>query len=278
MAASATISAMILLPSSSPPSERSRSNSVHSPSARKLLFSGLLLVSSPNSRRITTVAAEKSNTGSYNGSLTQHTSFSEQFSRFTKSVLNFANSNFLPLALISAVTIGMVNPALGCQAHKYSLSKFATFGIFFIAGLRLKGEEVEAVAETWPLGLFGLASILLLGPLMAMLILRVQFAPQEFVTGLALFCCVPTTLTSGVALTQLVGGNSALALTMTVISNLLGILTVPFWVSKLLADGFGVSIPVRQLLWNLTLMLLVPLLLGKLAEYHYDFSFTGGPK
>ncbi|CAI0544290.1 unnamed protein product [Linum tenue] len=92
------------------------------------------------------------------------------------------------------------------------------------------------------------------------------FILEYFGTGLALFSCMPTTLSSGVALTQLVGGNSALALTMTVISNLLGIITVPFWISKLLAAGFGVSIPVRQLFWNLTLMLLVPLLFGKVAR------------
>ncbi|AQK71497.1 putative sodium/metabolite cotransporter BASS4 chloroplastic [Zea mays] len=45
-------------------------------------------------------------------------------------------------------------------------------------------------------------------------------------TGLAMFCCMPTTLSSGVTLTQLVGGNSALALAMTVASNLLGIIIV----------------------------------------------------
>ncbi|CAI0544293.1 unnamed protein product [Linum tenue] len=95
------------------------------------------------------------------------------------------------------------------------------------------------------------------------------FILEYFGTGLALFSCMPTTLSSGVALTQLVGGNSALALTMTVISNLLGIITVPFWISKLLAAGFGVSIPVRQLFWNLTLMLLVPLLFGKVLPFPY---------
>ncbi|KAH0937925.1 hypothetical protein HID58_005386 [Brassica napus] len=53
-----------------------------------------------------------------------------------------------------------------------------------------------------------------------------QLQPQELVTGLGIFCCMPTTLSSGVALTHLAGGNSALALAVTVASNLLGILTV----------------------------------------------------
>ncbi|KAI3868883.1 hypothetical protein MKX03_036412, partial [Papaver bracteatum] len=52
------------------------------------------------------------------------------------------------------------------------------------------------------------------------------------ISGLAVFSCMPTTLTSGVALTQLAGGNTALALAITVISNLFGILTVPLSISK----------------------------------------------
>ncbi|KAK9280612.1 hypothetical protein L1049_014307 [Liquidambar formosana] len=160
-----------------------------------------------------------------------------------KVLLNFVGTNFLPIALVSGVALGIANPTLGCLAHRYSLSKLSTFGIFFISGLKLQGGEIEAVAEAWPAGIFGLVSILLLSPFFSRLILQVQLAPQEFVTGLAIFSCMPTTLSSGVALTQLVGGNSALALAMTVVSNLLGILVVPFWISKFLADGFGVSIP-----------------------------------
>nr|CAN79957.1 hypothetical protein VITISV_017152 [Vitis vinifera] len=61
----------------------------------------------------------------------------------------------------------------------------------------------------------------------------------------------------------LAGGNSALALAMTVISNLLGILIVPFSISKFIADGVGVSVPTKQLLRSLVVTLLIPLILGK---------------
>lgn len=77
---------------------------------------------------------------------------------------------------------------------------------------------------------------------------------------------MPTTLSSGVALTQLAGGNSALALAMTVISNLLGILLVPFSISKFIADGVGVTVPTKQLFKSLVLTLLIPLILGKILR------------
>lgn len=174
--------------------------------------------------------------------------------------------NFLPLALVSGVALGLANPTLGCLADRYSLSKVSTFGIFIISGLMLRSGEIGAAAEAWPVGIFGLGSILLFTPLFSRLILQFQLQPQEFITGLAIFSCMPTTLSSGVALTQLAGGNSALALAMTVISNLLGILIVPFSISKFIADGVGVSVPTKQLLRSLVVTLLIPLILGKVLR------------
>ncbi|CAN1298089.1 Probable sodium/metabolite cotransporter BASS4, chloroplastic [Linum perenne] len=114
-------------------------------------------------------------------------------------------------------------------------------------------------------------SILLFTPCFSRAIVNIQLQPQEFVSGLAIFCCMPTTLSSGVALTQLAGGNSALALAMTVISSLLGILMVPFSISKYVASGVGVSVPTKELFRSLVQMLLVPLILGKI----FRESFKG---
>ncbi|KAL7109180.1 hypothetical protein ACP275_06G159000 [Erythranthe tilingii] len=187
-------------------------------------------------------------------------------SNWPKSLAKFAADNFLPLALVSGVVLGLANPSLGCLADTYYLSKFSTFGIFIISGLTLRSDEIGAAAEAWPVGLFGLASILLFTPLFSKVILLLKLQPQEFVTGLAIFSCMPTTLSSGVALTRLAGGNSALALAMTVISNLLGILIIPFSISKLIGAGVGVSVPAERLLRSLVLTLLVPLILGKVAR------------
>ncbi|XP_039133518.1 probable sodium/metabolite cotransporter BASS4, chloroplastic isoform X5 [Dioscorea cayenensis subsp. rotundata] len=107
------------------------------------------------------------------------------------------------------------------------------------------------------------SSILLFTPLFSRLILQLKLVPQEFVTGVAVFCCMPTTLSSGIALTQLAGGNSALALAMTVISNMLGIMIVPFSLSIFIMTGRGVSVPTLELFRSLFNTLLVPLVLGK---------------
>ncbi|KAM4084283.1 hypothetical protein ACJW30_08G121800 [Castanea mollissima] len=206
------------------------------------LFHGLVLVSTPTVRTLPLTiihAIDNSNQGNFDASNHKKVMISANVSNMTKALLNFTMTNFLPI------------------------------------GLKLQGGEFRAVAEAWPAGIFGLASILLLSPFFSSLILQVNLAPREFVTGmlaehkscrLAIFSCMPTTLSSGVALTQLVDGNSALALAMTVMSNLLGILTVPFWISKFFADDFGVPIPTRELFWSLILTLLIPLILGKVVR------------
>ncbi|KAF8020335.1 hypothetical protein BT93_G0900 [Corymbia citriodora subsp. variegata] len=236
------------------------------------LFSGVSLVSTLNLRTFSPAicwAMEKSDQGRADWSQEEGMPIIPESFQLMKSITNFALTNFLPIALISGVALGLADPTLGCIAHKHSLTQFATSGIFFISGLKLQDREIGAAAQAWPLGLYGLASILLISPFLSKLILPFQFTPQEFVTGLAIFTCMPTTLSSGVALTQLAGGNSTLALVLTVMSNLLGTVAVPFWVSKFFAAGFGVSIPTEKLFWSLMCTLLAPLVLGKVVRYSF---------
>ncbi|CAL9763418.1 unnamed protein product [Musa acuminata subsp. burmannicoides] len=200
------------------------------------------------------------------GNQSSEDSVSQKASTWAEPLLDFVATNFLPLALLSGIALGLVNPTPGCLAHKLSLSRFSTCGIFFISGIMLHSRELGAAVEAWPAGLFGLGSILLITPFFSRLVLQIQLTPHELITGLAAFCCMPTTLSSGVALTQLVGGNSALALAMTVLSNLLGILIVPFSLSKLIGAGAGISVPTAQLFKSLIMMLLVPLVIGKVIR------------
>ncbi|KAJ4793686.1 Sodium/bile acid cotransporter 7 [Rhynchospora pubera] len=218
----------------------------------------------PIRRRLSAAGESGQGEGSANNGSSE-VSVQVGFSQLGKLV-NFVESNFLPLALMGGIIFGLLNPTPGCLAHKYSFSKFSTFGIFFISGLVLRTKELSAAMEAWPAGVFGLSSILLLTPLFSKLIMQIQLVPPEFVTGVAIFSCMPTTLSSGVTLTQLVGGNSALALGMTVVSNLLGIIVVPLSLSRYIGAGAGVSLPTKELFKSLISTLLVPLVLGKILR------------
>eukprot|EP00899_Mesostigma_viride_P028447 jgi/Mesvir1/8788/Mv02696-RA.2 len=92
--------------------------------------------------------------------------------------------------------------------------------------------------------------------------IAIPFHPEEFRRGLALFATVPTTLTSGVTLVTQGGGNRALALMLTVTTNLAGVVTVPFMLGLVMSSS-DVSIDALDLLKKLILTILVPLAIGK---------------
>lgn len=68
----------------------------------------------------------------------------------------------------------------------------------------LKTQDAIAALKA-PAGLvLGLVSILGLTPLLGFAVFEIPFENQSFGTGLAIFCAVPTTLSSGIALVQAV--------------------------------------------------------------------------
>ena len=132
--------------------------------------------------------------------------------------------------------MGFFFPAPGLRAADLGVTSAATAGIFLISGLSLKREEATRALKSWKEVAFGLLSILLITPLLAApLAVSLPLEPRALATGLGVFFCMPTTLSSGVALTAAAGGDTALALLLTVSSNLLGVLTAPWAVATLLS-------------------------------------------
>ena len=114
-------------------------------------------------------------------------------------------------------------PAAGVAAAAADLHLGATVGIFIVSGLLLqRGEMLSALRSTAALA-YGLTAILAVTPLLAFAVLRLPLQPPEMALGLAVFCCMPTTLSACVAMTLASGGNTAVALLLTVISNMLGV-------------------------------------------------------
>ena len=80
-------------------------------------------------------------------------------------------------------------------------------GIFIISGLGLKRGEALRALSAWGAIAFGFASILFITPLAALAVQRLPLGSPELTLGLAVFCCMPTTLSSGVSLTQVSSGS-----------------------------------------------------------------------
>ena len=76
--------------------------------------------------------------------------------------------------------------------------------IFIVSGLTLNTKEALEALKAPKALIYGLVAILGITPLLGFVMLRIPFSEEAFSTGLAIFCTVPTTLSSGVALVTLV--------------------------------------------------------------------------
>eukprot|EP01024_Parvocaulis_polyphysoides_P056892 TRINITY_DN602_c0_g1_i5.p1 TRINITY_DN602_c0_g1~~TRINITY_DN602_c0_g1_i5.p1 ORF type:complete len:441 (+),score=33.99 TRINITY_DN602_c0_g1_i5:121-1323(+) len=193
---------------------------------------------------------------------------------FFRSVQQFVIKNFLVIGLLLALIIGLAYPLPGdtlgsLKAGDYSIIKTINVCfIFFISGLTLRTSEIKSALSAYLAFAYAITAILIITPLAGYIALEIPYQPYEFAIGLAVFCVVPTTLTSGATLVMQANANYALALMVTVCSNVLGVVTVPFAL-KIILEGVaeGVAIDAVSLLIKLLLTILLPLLLGKAVRH-----------
>mmetsp|Transcript_23452 Transcript_23452/g.30640 ORF Transcript_23452/g.30640 Transcript_23452/m.30640 type:complete len:477 (+) Transcript_23452:230-1660(+) len=184
----------------------------------------------------------------------------------------FFIKNILVFMFGFGAIIGLSVPFIGKKLASYKSSGWTIAStlcvsiIFFIQGLNLSTDAVKRALSAWKLSVFGICSILFITPLLSFVPLSLDFKTPEFQRGLALFCNMPTTIASGVALVGQAGGNTAHALLLTVFSNMLGILTVPFYLNLILTATEDIDISPVPLLQKLLVTILMPLVVGKVLQ------------
>ncbi|PKN29190.1 MAG: sodium:proton symporter [Deltaproteobacteria bacterium HGW-Deltaproteobacteria-21] len=136
--------------------------------------------------------------------------------------------------------------------------------IFFMSGLILSREEIRSGLGDVRGTLAAIATITLLAPIAAVALNLLPLATGLRI-GLFLTAVMPTTLTSGVVMTGAAGGNMAHALLITLLSNGIGVVTVPFSLSLLLGIGKELeAVPIDRwaMMVQIASLVLAPLLLG----------------
>eukprot|EP01023_Acetabularia_acetabulum_P047811 TRINITY_DN5041_c0_g1_i1.p1 TRINITY_DN5041_c0_g1~~TRINITY_DN5041_c0_g1_i1.p1 ORF type:complete len:380 (-),score=40.07 TRINITY_DN5041_c0_g1_i1:102-1241(-) len=195
----------------------------------------------------------------------------------------FIIKNFLVIGLLLALIIGLSIPSPGAFLGSLKLGDFSIIKtlnvclIFFLSGLTLRTSEIKSALSAYLAFGYAMTAILVITPLAGYIALEIPYTPYEFAIGLAVFCVVPTTLTSGATLVMQANGNYALALMVTVCSNVLGVVTVPFAL-KIILEGVaqGVSVDAVALLIKLFLTILMPLVVGKIVRHSSEKILTFG--
>ena len=136
--------------------------------------------------------------------------------------------------------------------------------LMFDLGLSLRFEDFGKVfRHPWPIAVALFGQLVLL-PAIALGLAYLFRLPPVFFIGLVLIACCPGGSSSNV-FSKLAKGDVALSVTLTAISSVVTLFTIPFimsWATRLVGDSVGISLPVGNLIKQNLVLMLLPVLLG----------------
>jgi sodium/bile acid cotransporter 7 len=175
------------------------------------------------------------------------------------------------LVLMSAVTMADRHEWTvwaGRWLKNHSGPNMVIFLIFLFSGTtldaRLLRKGLKDFNATWT----ALMLIFVLSPLLA---LACQYLPLDvqILTGLYLVAVMPSTLSSGVVMTDSAGGNMAHALFVTILANAMAVFTIPVVLSFMLTtlgDHRSIEIDKAAIMTKIALLVLLPLVIGMFIQ------------
>jgi BASS family bile acid:Na+ symporter len=146
--------------------------------------------------------------------------------------------------------------------------------LMFDLGLSLKFEDFGRVFQRpWPIAVALLGQLVLL-PLIALGLAWAFRLPPVFFIGLVLIACCPGGSSSNV-FSKLAGGDVALSVTLTALSSVITLFTIPLimsWTTTLVGESVGIVLPVGNLIKQNLVLMLLPVLLGIGLHYAWPVA------
>ena len=175
-------------------------------------------------------------------------------------------SYLLPIGLLLALLIAWLNPAPGALLQQMGLIPWMVITIFLINGYQTNLKQLPRGRGIISGSIVAIMISLLISPFVGLAVASVMVLPVGAVVGLVVMATVPPTLSSGIVMTQIAGGNVPKALFLTILLNLIGIFTIPFMLQLTLESVGIISISPWPLLQQLILIVLIPFLIGMMVK------------
>jgi len=141
--------------------------------------------------------------------------------------------------------------------------------LMYDLGLTLEPQEFKVIATRPKSVIAGLAGQLILLPAVAFFICKVCSLPPVLAIGLMLVACCPGGSSSNI-FSKLASGNVALSVSLTAISSIITLFTMPVimaWVAN-----SEITLPIGNLLVQNILLMLVPIIGGILTRKYAPFA------
>ena len=136
--------------------------------------------------------------------------------------------------------------------------------LMFDLGLALRFEDFGSVfRRPWPIAVALVGQLVFLPAIALGLAYLLKLSPVFFI-GLVLIACCPGGSSSNV-FSKLAGGDVALSVTLTAISSIITLFTIPVimgWATRLVGESVGITLPIGNLIKQNLVLMLLPVLLG----------------
>jgi len=182
------------------------------------------------------------------------------------------SSLFLPTGLVLAFVISWLIPEPGKLLQGVGLIPWMVIIIFLVNGYQTQLHQISLKGTIWKTIGVAILINLLISPLLGLGATMLLALPVGAAIGLIVTATVPSTLSSGIVMTQLAGGDGVKALLLTIILNLLGVFTIPFMLQLLMSQAGGIEISAWPLLKTLVLIVLIPFIIGMASRYFFSLS------
>ena len=136
--------------------------------------------------------------------------------------------------------------------------------LMFDLGLTLEGKDFVLVLHRFKAVLAGMLGQLVILPVLAWFVANMMDLPPIFSIGLVLIACCPGGSSSNI-FSMLAKGDVALSVSLTALSSLITLVTVPMimqWVTTAVGEASSITLPVGNLLMQNLVTMLLPILLG----------------
>jgi len=166
-----------------------------------------------------------------------------------------------------------------------TIQNLLPMGLAFImlaVGIGLRTDDFKQIALHPKTLLVGLTNQIVLLPLIGLALAFFYTGPKEFAFGIMILAACPGGITSNL-LSVLAGGNGALSVSMTAVTSLASIITVPVVLglsqTLLLEDSSNIYMPVDQVMAGIFLITGLPISIGMLLNAKYpSFCQSVQPK
>lgn len=180
------------------------------------------------------------------------------------------SSKFLPVGLILAFIVSWFFPEPGNALQEVGLIPWMVITIFLINGYQTQLRHISFKGTIWKTLLIAIVINLFISPFIGLGLSLLLALPAGAAIGLVVTATVPSTLSSGIVMTQLAGGDGPKALLMTIILNLLGVFSIPFMLQWVLSQGGVVELSPWPLLKTLVMIVLIPFIIGMVSRALLD--------